>query len=683
MESFYGGKQGISFVIKNKFESVSAMETEFKKGNTYTEVWYGEYCIIDTPNKNDPDNGKIYRRGINYQEENGDAIYVGQIVGPSSGLPWMAVDTLDNVLTQFETDHANVGDEYHRQIAYPTASGIKYDSVASTEGDPPIVTKEFEVDEDNPLDGSLVPGKYIDDEDVVHYNDSIQWTWYNVRMDNEETYPYNKSTVKLGFKIPYTVFELSSKSISPYNSDGEFVYNDIREAEDVTPDADGPHPFYKKLNFGTFAGVQGASIVDIRKLSYANKDNYDVYDFEKDIELKESELFSQAPYYSIAAEPTFNWGTDTHRDIIIGRFVTYTERRNPIPNTDDDADDDMDNSTDDSTNNSTDDGSAYVVTYTGTVGTEQPETVTERHVVSCWIYICDKKDIDSFSFDHETGVITATYSDSSTQNINDPLENIVSMHIDEATNHLYILVSPIKEATEPDPEDPQSTIPTEVPDGNYDYVPYSYNEKEYWFRDMGAIKADSGIFIGKNYYPNNPNNSNDDEKLPNPNYNSEDETSPEFIPELAPNSDIIAALNEEWPHGLGREFNQQYDKTDPNSKMFNITNGDLVGKLVTFNDADNDKRIYAFDYSIESIDETTGEPSFRGWYFLGNLAKDESILIGSDPDDIRVPFGNLSSRGVYVVMSQVADGLELGEWWGENYTDTAIWQLPAQETSQP
>ena len=53
------------------------MIDEFKKQEEYTDVFYGEYCIIDTINKSHPDNGKIYRRGYSEPE------YIGQVVGPS------------------------------------------------------------------------------------------------------------------------------------------------------------------------------------------------------------------------------------------------------------------------------------------------------------------------------------------------------------------------------------------------------------------------------------------------------------------------------------------------------------------------------------------------------------------------------------------------------------------------
>lgn len=153
MESFYGGRQGASFVIVKHFDGIDipentiyknewfAMDNEgyfivplikrtginyndytyweaiprdgittvtsktgavsdplpiayaegmkqcFQKGGASTsEVNYGEYVIIDTISDlgqyDNPDNGKIFRRGMNYENELAGAELIGQITGP-------------------------------------------------------------------------------------------------------------------------------------------------------------------------------------------------------------------------------------------------------------------------------------------------------------------------------------------------------------------------------------------------------------------------------------------------------------------------------------------------------------------------------------------------------------------------------------------------------------------------
>ena len=71
-ESFYGGKQGRSFHIVERYDSVYEMVSKFQEGTNYTDVAFDEYVLIDTilnnNQKSNPENGLLYRRGYNYQE---------------------------------------------------------------------------------------------------------------------------------------------------------------------------------------------------------------------------------------------------------------------------------------------------------------------------------------------------------------------------------------------------------------------------------------------------------------------------------------------------------------------------------------------------------------------------------------------------------------------------------------
>ena len=100
MDSLYGGHQGLSFIIKDTFATVAEAIAACKKGPDYTQCWYGESLIISTKNLNDPDNGKIYRRGLDYTNEQGGLVYVAQIVGPSSGTPIMQMGTIQETVYQ-------------------------------------------------------------------------------------------------------------------------------------------------------------------------------------------------------------------------------------------------------------------------------------------------------------------------------------------------------------------------------------------------------------------------------------------------------------------------------------------------------------------------------------------------------------------------------------------------------
>lgn len=66
--SFYGGKEGISFLIKETYTSIQNMLDCFSQGMLYNTVGYGEFVIINAPNKADFENGAVYRRGFDYGE---------------------------------------------------------------------------------------------------------------------------------------------------------------------------------------------------------------------------------------------------------------------------------------------------------------------------------------------------------------------------------------------------------------------------------------------------------------------------------------------------------------------------------------------------------------------------------------------------------------------------------------
>ena len=77
MYSFYGGRPGNSFIIVTTYKSVADMVKEFKKGPNCTAVHYDQHVMINTVNKNDKDNGKIYRRGYDFNNEMGAQVKGG------------------------------------------------------------------------------------------------------------------------------------------------------------------------------------------------------------------------------------------------------------------------------------------------------------------------------------------------------------------------------------------------------------------------------------------------------------------------------------------------------------------------------------------------------------------------------------------------------------------------------
>ena len=258
LESFYGGKQGISPVIKASFEYLTdqqkddiyidsaygaaienASESEKEAINAktlsiqfsnpdYQDVWFSELAIIDATNKFNPNNGKIYRRTLSTTtEQNSDnyagphAEYIGQVVGPAGGIPKMNFTSINGVQGQ-------INDPNNTIISFPSSQ-----TDMDTNKEHPLVVKETAVN------NQLVPGK-IDDN---NFNDTIKYTWVNILPPDGTN---NTSYVYLGFKIPYPIFEFNVATV------GYQATATISESNDSKP-----HPFYWKYNLQIPRGIRG------------------------------------------------------------------------------------------------------------------------------------------------------------------------------------------------------------------------------------------------------------------------------------------------------------------------------------------------------------------------------------------------------------------------------------------
>ena len=151
MYSFYGGRQGASFIIVRTYSTVAEMANYFKQGPNYTTVHYDEHVLINTENKNNPENGRIYRRGYDFTNELGGAIYVGTIVGPAGRAPMLELTTMADV----DSKQASEGFDIRK------GSGSY-----------------------SPVDGNIIPGKTADGT----FNDEIQWNYCSIRNENDEDY---------------------------------------------------------------------------------------------------------------------------------------------------------------------------------------------------------------------------------------------------------------------------------------------------------------------------------------------------------------------------------------------------------------------------------------------------------------------------------------------------------------
>ena len=279
--SFYGGRDGQPFVIKETFKTVKAMIDEFKKGPGYTKVNFGEYALIETEHKNNPENGRIFKRGYDYSREDryvssweldkntnifteeakteaGGAIYVGQIIGPSGNAPHLhLLSTIQDVKDKYTEKENQIkkageaGETIH--LGDNNAFGPNFDiKQGFGEASPSTVPNGL---------GNLVPGKKEDGT----FNNSIKWHYCSVRDENQQ-----ETDAYIGFEIPYTVIEFEAVSVDPYynRTDGDkneeeqrvdFGHDPLVEGRTDTLD----HPFYEKWKISIPRGVRGMSIENI------------------------------------------------------------------------------------------------------------------------------------------------------------------------------------------------------------------------------------------------------------------------------------------------------------------------------------------------------------------------------------------------------------------------------------
>lgn len=239
MYSFYGGKQGAPFVIVKSFSSIEEMIKAFKQGYNYTEVGFDEYVLINTEDKNSPDNGALYRRGYNFSDlDTGGAVYVGTIVGPEGSPTMLALDLYKNVNEMINT-----------QIAEGNTSIFTQGSFNLGEID----------DEGNFIPGDLIPGMTIDENGEKNITDEILWASCCIRNHQDD----DVNTV-LGFKIPYTVFDFNIEIEE--DSTKTAVAEKIEDIDETTGEIK-IHPFYEQWKLKLPRGFRGGSVSNLRVIT--------------------------------------------------------------------------------------------------------------------------------------------------------------------------------------------------------------------------------------------------------------------------------------------------------------------------------------------------------------------------------------------------------------------------------
>ena len=233
MDSFYGGKQGISFIIKDSFKTIAEMNQHFAD-SSYTKTWYGEYCIIDTVTKNDIDNGKVFRRTAYKGKETIKtkdtqyAEYIGQIIGPAGGIPNIEFEDINTLKNNFDNLATSIDTSTPAgNIYYKNATASYTQTVTKGEG----------------AEDKYSDNLYITDESVIASNNVIYKSGKDYTAAETPAFKYGfytfqpkvsgtnsnsiipTATIGIGFEIPYVDFDTPIMNMLPYNASASVTVN--------------------------------------------------------------------------------------------------------------------------------------------------------------------------------------------------------------------------------------------------------------------------------------------------------------------------------------------------------------------------------------------------------------------------------------------------------------------------
>lgn len=330
MESFYGGHAGTSFTLRQAFASVAEMTQKFKQGRAYDGVWFGEYCIIATENLNNAENGRVYRRGVNYNGEYGGAEFIGQFVGPSSGTPNFYIDTLDNTKTSFNTERDTALNGKDLITSYENLDATyAYKVDNKTQGVDPDNDYVFKANESPDIQSFIPSAGLVSGKE----HGSIDLTWYNKRKNGNNT----DSEFNLGLQFPYPVVEVTGESVSPYDVQGNIRTNDdfIVYTDDTTK-KDDALPFYYPYIAKTARGIKGDSVRNFRIANVvvekieAGKNNYylktnDTYLLDFNKIAKDKDLFYSTVDTTKADTDTDAYDADNEGCLDYNKFFTNAD----------------------------------------------------------------------------------------------------------------------------------------------------------------------------------------------------------------------------------------------------------------------------------------------------------------------------------------------------------------------
>lgn len=311
MNSFYGGQSGRTYHIVKRYKSINQMTTEFAKGGSYTEVNYGQYVLISTLNKNNDENGLLFRRGFDYNDDvslstkpTREEIEINDqssqpVINPETNQPKKKY--YNNIYDQNENFIGIRFDEDRYQIDLDTyfshvGNGAIYvGRIVGADGKAPNIgllkweVAEGRQDSYSQLNSDSDADGYegLNDNDDPIYNDTVQAaTFSELDIDG------NVTEIKLALKIPKPTFIISAQSVDPYGDTPRSHYDEasgetdediditvIREGNVATGKVLGysnlihehtqtgknaGHPFYHNYDIAIPKGIKGDAVTGIK-----------------------------------------------------------------------------------------------------------------------------------------------------------------------------------------------------------------------------------------------------------------------------------------------------------------------------------------------------------------------------------------------------------------------------------
>ena len=251
MDSFYGGKQGISFVIKARFSSIDEMLENFRDVD-YKAVWYGEYCIIDTTNKNDKDNGKVFRRTLNTagDTDDGYAEYIGQIVGPAGGTPNVELGSIEQTITSYQALASAAGGQTPAEnTAIYYNDGTDY--ISNFSSTPATFTSATA----SSIQYKSGKDYYNTVTPTLSATPAFKYNWYNFREAESDDSGFAPSKIVIGFEIPYVYNEFATDVV------------ELDYFNSPTLSVTSPNDFYNIYTLEIPRGIPGAYVTNIHRMT--------------------------------------------------------------------------------------------------------------------------------------------------------------------------------------------------------------------------------------------------------------------------------------------------------------------------------------------------------------------------------------------------------------------------------